>query len=346
MAESEVYFDLSMCVVVLAMPLLLLYQLLRAAYMSLRGISNPKYNTTIDLQFVPRDTTTVHQSDDNGMSDMELGHADVSQFLRDDRKELDMRAVRDSINSRRPKMIGNRTVATRPNNLLFAVGGRYYKNNDVLKVLNINDDDDDDGEDDDSDAEDEDQQEGDRIDMEDGSEEEWEDEEITEEKDDASHPAPIPSSTARKCRNRRARNWSEEDVKSDLSESFDDEPKRDSNRRSPSAINCAAPPTSNETTPERNILTVPANYTYNDNGGSPSARKVVSQLALRLRQLSETSSEDDDENDDGRRSKGSRRDRQQRRSPRKVPSSSSQKKQANSRKKAPLSPSLFAIIQS
>ena len=133
MADSGVYLDLSMCVVVLATPLLLLYQLLRSAYMSFRGNTDPKYNITIDLQFVPGDSdsrSTVNhsaKSDDNRLSDMELGPADESHFSRDERKDLDMRAMRASINSRRPKMIGNRIVATRPNNLLFAVGGRYYK---------------------------------------------------------------------------------------------------------------------------------------------------------------------------------------------------------------------------
>jgi hypothetical protein len=223
-----------------------------------------------------------------------------------------------------------------------------------LKVLNVNEDEDDDGEDDggdedDSAEEEEDQQEGGLIDSVDGSEEEWEDEEITEEKDDASHPAPIPSSTARKYRI-RAKNWTEEDVKSDLSESFDDEPKMNS-KRSPSFVHCTAPTTSIETTPERNIQIDQTNSSYSDEvcrKGSPFARRVASQLALRLRQLSETSSEDNDDNDEGRRSKGSRRDRQQCRSPRKVPSNNgSPKKRASLRHKAPLStPPLFALFQS
>ena len=54
-----------MCLVALATPSLLLYQLLRSAYISYRGNNaDPKSNITIDLQFVPRDSdsrTSVNQ---------------------------------------------------------------------------------------------------------------------------------------------------------------------------------------------------------------------------------------------------------------------------------------------
>ena len=344
LASSELYFDLSMCAVALATPLLLLYQLLRSANMFFHGsISNPMFNITIDLQFIPRDSGSstlgnCSTKSADALEKIERDHEDVLKSFRDEQKELDMRRVRNSINSRRPKMIGNRKVAMNANNLLFAVGGQYYKNNDILKVLNVSEDDEDDEDEDEDDDEgvdsaDEDDENEDEIIVNEEEEEEWEDEEVTEEKDDDSRSGAAPFISVRKYR----REWTEEDAKSDITEFCDEK----------AAANCTAPTTSNETTPSKSVPTAHASGARVGAVGSSPIRKVVSHLALRLRLMGESSSEDDEDDIEGRRrAQSSRRDRQHHRSPSKASSNMSQTQRTSSQRKAPISPSFFPILQS
>ena len=329
-----------MCAVALATPLLLLYQLLRSAYMFFHGsITNPMFNITIDLQFIPRDSGSstlgnCSTKSADALEKIERDHEDVLKSFRDEQKELDMRRVRNSINSRRPKMIGNRKVAMNANNLLFAVDGQYYKNDDILKLLNISEDDEDDEDEEDDEgadsADEDDENEDEIIVNEEEEEEEWEDEEVTEEKDDGSRSGAAPFISVRKYR----REWTEEDAKSDITEFCDEE----------AAANCTAPTTSFETTPSKSVHASGARVGA---VGSSPIRKVVSHLALRLRLMGETSSEDDEDGNEGRRrAQSSRRDRQHHRSPSKASSNMSQTERTSSQRKAPISPSFFPILQS